>query len=72
MDKNLKLQSSHSTECWAAGNVVFPEEKKKKSVQSRQLSEPYDFGEGYGGASLRKTMKWKIKKRNCVLSGKIM
>lgn len=35
--------------------------KKKKAVQSSQLSEPYDFGEGGGGASLRKNVKWKIE-----------
>lgn len=40
--------------------------KKKKKVKSRQLSEPCDFG-GVRGASLRKNMKWKIKKRNCVV-----
>lgn len=41
--------------------------RKKKSVKSRQLSEPCDFEEGVRGASLRKNMKWKIKKRNCVV-----
>lgn len=40
--------------------------KRKKKVKSRQLSEPCDFG-GVRGASLRKNMKWKIKKRNCVV-----
>lgn len=52
--------------CWAARNAVFQKEKKK-TVKSRQLSEPCDFGEGVRGASLRKNMKWKIKKRNCVV-----
>lgn len=66
MEKNLKLQCSYSTGCWAARNAVF-QRGKKKSFKSRQLSEPCGFGEGVRGASLRENMKWKIKKRNCVV-----
>lgn len=30
VEKNLKLQSSYSTGCWAARNAVFQEEKKNQ------------------------------------------
>lgn len=43
--------------------LYFKEEKKIGEEQTAVRA----LGEGVRGASLRENMKWKIKKRNCVV-----